>query len=105
MHTGESLCKLWHKRTRHLHHRALPLLRQMVTRLPNFSLDHQGVCRGYALGKNVKASFPTSETRSKGILDLIYSDVGGPMLVASMKGASYYVAFSDDFSRKTLGST
>jgi hypothetical protein len=59
------------------------------------------VCKGCALGKNVKASFPSSETRSKGILDLIHSDVGGPMSVASVKGTSYYVTFIDDFSRKT----
>jgi transposase InsO family protein len=101
LHTSESLCDLWHRRMGHLHHRALPLLRQMVTGLPEFSLDQQGVCKGCALGKNVKATFPSSETRSKGILDLIHSDVGGPMSVASVKGASYYVTFIDDFSRKT----
>ena len=62
MHTGESLCELWHRRMGHLHHRAIPLLRKMVTGLPDFSLDHQGVCRGCALCKNVKASFPSSKT-------------------------------------------
>jgi hypothetical protein len=46
----------------HLHQRALPLLRKMVTGFLDFSLDHQGVCKGCALGKNVKASFPSSET-------------------------------------------
>jgi hypothetical protein len=101
LHTSESLCDLWHRRMGHLHHKALPLLRQMVTGLPEFSLDQQGVCKGCALGKNVKAAFPSSETRSKGILDLIHSDIGGPMSVASVKGASYYVTFIDDFSRKT----
>jgi transposase InsO family protein len=101
VHNTESLCELWHRRMGHLHHRALPILREMVTGLPDFSLEQQGVCRGCALGKNVKASFPSSETRSKGILDLIHSDVCGPMSVSSVKGASYYVTFIDDFSRKT----
>jgi transposase InsO family protein len=73
----------------------------MVTRLLEFSLDQQGVCKGCALGKNVKATFPSSETRSKGILHLIHSDVEGPMPVVSVKGASYYVTFIDDFSRKS----
>jgi transposase InsO family protein len=59
------------------------------------------VCRGCALGKNVKAAFPSSKSKSKGILDLIHSDVCGPMSVASVQGASYYVTFIDDFSRKT----
>jgi hypothetical protein len=59
------------------------------------------MCRGCALGKNAKAAFPSSESRSKGILDLIHSDVCGPMSVASVQGSSYYVTFIDDFSRKT----
>jgi hypothetical protein len=101
MQASESMCEMWHRRMGHLHHRALPLLRQMVIGLPNFSLNHQGVYGGCALGKNVKASFPSSETRSKGILDPIHSDVGGPMPIASVKGASYYVTIIDDFSRKT----
>jgi hypothetical protein len=73
----------------------------MVIGLPGFSLDHLGMCRGYALGKNVKAPFPSNETQSKGILDRIHSNMGGPMSAASMKGSSYYVTFIDDFSRKT----
>jgi hypothetical protein len=59
------------------------------------------VCRGCALGKNVKATFPSNESRSKGILDLIHSDVSGSISVASVQGASYYVTFIDEFSWKT----
>jgi hypothetical protein len=35
------------------------------------------------------------------MLDLIHSNVGGPMPVVSMKVASYYVTFIDEFSRNT----
>jgi hypothetical protein len=59
------------------------------------------MCRGCALGKNAKDDFPRSESRSKGILDLINSNVRGSMSVASMQGVSYYVTCIDDFSRKT----
>jgi hypothetical protein len=59
------------------------------------------VCRGCALGNNVKDYFPSSESRSKGILYIIHSHVSGSMSVASMQGASYYVTFIDEFSRKT----
>jgi hypothetical protein len=62
---------------------------------------HEGVCRGCALGKNVKRPFPRSENRSKEILNLIHSDVCGPMPVKSLGGSLYYVIFIDDFSRKT----
>jgi hypothetical protein len=101
LHTSERLCDLWHRRMGHLHHRALPLLRKMVTGLQEFSLDQQGVCKGCALGKNVKAAFPSNESQSKGILHLIHSDIRGPMSVVSVKGASYYVTLIDDFSRKS----
>jgi hypothetical protein len=45
---------------------------RMVTGLPEFGAEHQGVCRGCALGKNAKAAFPSSDSRCKGILDLIH---------------------------------
>jgi hypothetical protein len=85
----------------HLHYRALSILREIVTSLPDFNVKQQGVCRGCALSKNSKVAFPSSESRSKGILDLIYSDVSGPMSRASLQGALYYVTFNDDFSKKT----
>jgi hypothetical protein len=85
----------------HLHCRALPILREIVTCLPDANVEQQGMCRGCALGKNVKVAFPSSESKSKGILDLVHSDVCGLMSVASVQGASYYVTFIDDFSRKT----
>jgi hypothetical protein len=77
------------------------MLREMVTGLLYFNLKRLGVCTGCDLGKNVKASFPSSENRSKGILDLIHFEVCGPMPIASVKGESYYATFIDDFSRKT----
>jgi transposase InsO family protein len=62
---------------------------------------YKGVCRGCALGNNVKGSFLSSDNRSKEILDLIHSDVCGPMIVASLNGYLYYVLFIDDHSWKT----
>jgi transposase InsO family protein len=73
----------------------------MVVGIPELQLLHEGVSRGCALGKNIKKPFPSSENRSKEILDLIHSDVCGPMLVKSLGGSLYYVTFIDDFSRKT----
>jgi hypothetical protein len=72
-----------------------------VTGLPEIHIEHDGICRGCALGKTVNGSFPSSDSRSKGILDLIHTDVCGPMNVASLNGYLYYVLFIDDHSRKT----
>lgn len=53
------------------------------------------------LGKQAKATFPSSETRSKVVLDLVHSDICGPMLAESILGCSYFVTFIDDYSRRT----
>ena len=85
----------------HLHHGALGGLREVVTRVPQISIEHQDVCKGCALGKFAKASFPSSDTRSAGILDLVHTDVCGPMTRRSLSGCEYYLTFIDDYSRKT----
>ena len=73
----------------HLHHGALRVLREIVTGLPQFGAEHQEVCRGCALGKYTKTSFPSSEHRAVGVLDLVHSDVCGPMFTVSMSGHEY----------------
>jgi transposase InsO family protein len=53
------------------------------------------------LGKNIKKAFPSSGRRAQGILDLVHSDVCGPMSSpSSLGGCFYYVIFIDDYSRK-----
>jgi hypothetical protein len=73
----------------------------MVTGLPKIHVEHDGICIGCALEKNAKRSFPISDSRSKGILDLVHTDLCGPMTVASLSGYLYYVIFINDHSRKT----
>ena len=53
------------------------------------------------LGKYTKTAFRSSDSRSVGILDLIHSDLCGPMSSVSLRGYEYYVTFIDDHSRKT----
>ena len=93
--------ELWHRRLAHLHYRALPSLRKVVIGLLEFEVQHDGVCRGCALGKNVKKSFPNSDSRANGILDIIHSDLCGPMSVTTQSGQLYFMTFIDDYSRKT----
>jgi hypothetical protein len=85
----------------HLHHGALRGLREVVTGVPQLSSEHQDVCRGCALGKFTKASFPNSDTMSTGVLDLVHTDVCGPMSRASLSGREYYLTFIVYYSRKT----
>jgi transposase InsO family protein len=52
------------------------------------------------LGKNIKKEFPSSDNRAQRILDLVHSDVCGPMTSPSLSGCFYYVIFIDAYSRK-----
>ena len=52
-------------------------------------------------GRTSGSLFQQSEHKSKEPLDLVHSDVCGPMSVHSFSGYSYYVTFIDDYSRKT----
>jgi hypothetical protein len=101
VHVVMNPCELWHRRFGHLNYRALPSFPDMVTGMPPIKLIHDGMCNGCALGKHVKKPYSSSSRRSKGILDLIHSDICGPMTVPSMSGCLYYVIFIDDYSRKS----
>ena len=52
-------------------------------------------------GKNIKNSFPKKDNKAEGVLELIHSDVCGPMPSSSISGYVYYVSFIDDYSHKT----
>ena len=101
VHTEISPCELWHGRFGHLHFKILPTLNSIVDGISNLKEDHEGVCKGCALGKNTKRPFGRSALRPKEILDLIHSDVCNPMTPKSLGGHLYYVTFIDDHSRKT----
>jgi hypothetical protein len=93
--------ELWHRRYAHINYQELTFLKRMVEEILELQSTHEGICKGCALGNNIKKPFPSSNNRSKEILDLIHSDVCGLMLVKSLGGSSYYVIFIDDYSRKT----
>jgi hypothetical protein len=86
--------ELWHRKLGHLNYNALP-------GMPVFSFEHDNVCRGCALDKNTKKAYPHINRKIIGILDLIHSDLYGPMTTPSMNGCLYYRIFIDDCSRKT----
>jgi hypothetical protein len=95
------LCEIWHQRMAHLQHGDIVTLRDIETRVPKFNIENQDVCRGCALGKFTKTVFPISDSRLTGILDLIHTDVCGPMSQVSLSGCEYYLTFIDDHSKKT----
>jgi hypothetical protein len=98
-----STAELWHHRYGHLNYNDLSLLQRksMVEGLPVMKCEHLP-CEACALGKQHREEFPVhTEKRKYDILELIHTDVCGPMQTRSLGGASYFVIFIDDRSRYT----
>ena len=97
---------LWHLRYGHLGYDNVKLLngKDMVDGMKIKSAEEvdRYSCEGCAMGKQHHQPFPkkSHHKRSKP-LELIHSDVCGPMSVPSVGGSRFFVTFIDDFSRYT----
>jgi transposase InsO family protein len=93
---------LWHRRLCHHHLAGIKKLSSgnLVT---GFKLDSQvnpdPVCEACKAGKMHADPFPISTSRTSKPLQLVHSDVHGPMKVPTHQGYRYWVTFIDDFSR------
>ena len=57
-------------------------------------------CEGCAQAKQTRKAFkPIGEVRTNDSMEIVHSDVCGPMSTASYGGANYFVTFIDDYSR------
>lgn len=94
---------LWHMRYGHLNFGDLKLLstKEMVRGLSPIDPPNQ-VCEGCLLGKHARNSFPKEATsRATNPLQLIHTDLCGPITPPSLGKNNYFILFIDDFSRKT----
>jgi hypothetical protein len=85
-HSIENPYELWHGILAHINYKALPYVSKAVTSLPKFKVDHEGVYNGCAQGKNIKNPFPKRDSKAEGVLELIHSNVCGPMPSTSISG-------------------
>ena len=101
--TGNEL-ELWHKRLGHINIKGLVDMRdngvvdglQFTDRL----LNH--ICETCATGKHQRSRFPTGGgTRANRRLQLVHTDVVGPMNIASNGGSYYFITFICDYTRMT----
>jgi transposase InsO family protein len=72
----------------------------MVEGISNCFMDFD-FCEHCVYGKQNWVRFPSSAMREEIFLQLVHSDVFGPMSVPSLGKYTYYVSFIDDFSRNT----
>ena len=89
---------LWNQRLGHIEEKGLRLLhdKYMVEGMSRSSLDFD-FYEHCIYGKHNWVRLPSGATRAEGILQLVHSDVFGPVLVPSLGKSAYYVSFIDDF--------
>ena len=91
----------WHRRFGHLNFQSLKSLQQkeMVYGLPEIK-DTSKVCEGCAMGKAHREVFDKEKAwRATVPLELIHTDVCGPMQVSTIGGNKYFLTFIDDYTR------
>lgn len=102
LHTSHDVAKLWHQRFGHLGYKGLKTLQQkeMVTGLPEIN-ETEEVCTDCLKGKQHRDSFPKkSKWRASKKLELIHSDLCGPITPMSNSHKRYFICFIDDYTRK-----
>jgi len=93
---------IWKQRLGHIGEKGLRKLhgKGMVEGITNSSLDFD-FYENFQYGKQNRMSFPFGVKRVKQILELVHSDVFGPVKVPSLGKSVYYVSFMDEFLRNT----
>jgi gag-polypeptide of LTR copia-type/Integrase core domain/GAG-pre-integrase domain/Zinc knuckle len=92
---------LWHERFGHLGEANLKLLKEknMVNGF-HPSASKLMPCFGCSEGKQTRLPSSKREQESTAILDLVHTDICGPISPTSIGGSRYFITFTDDFSRK-----
>lgn len=85
---------MWHKRLGHISFYNMRFL--------NLKIPTGLKCKVCIKGKQSRLPFTDTGNRATKKLELIHSDVGGPISVKSMSGCKYYITFIDDFTRKVF---
>ena len=94
---------LWHLRFGHLNFGGLNLLNRkgMVSGLP-LREKPDSLCEGCILGKQHREILPSWKSiREKAPLEIVHSDLCGPMQTPSLASSHYVLTFIDYFTRKT----
>ncbi|KAK2352556.1 putative mitochondrial protein [Trifolium repens] len=93
---------LWHYRYGHLNFKSLNQLssKKMVVGLPLIHTPDK-LCEGCFVSKQPRNSFKNSVySRSKQALDVVHSDVCGPIETSTLGGNRYFMTCVDEFTRK-----
>jgi transposase InsO family protein len=100
--SNENNINVWHQRLGHINEQQLKMIieRNLINGVTFQRSADLSFCRGCVEGKMHRKPFkPVGEIRSVQRLQLVHSDVCGPMHTESLGGYKYFVTFIDDYSR------
>uniref|UniRef100_H3H9I1 Integrase catalytic domain-containing protein n=1 Tax=Phytophthora ramorum TaxID=164328 RepID=H3H9I1_PHYRM len=98
---GDTTSYLWHLRLGHIGHGGLDAIvkKSYGVGIDMTSVKQWELCDGCALGKQTRVSYmKSSPNRAKHVLEVVHSDVCGPMQTPTFGGKRYFVTFIDDKS-------
>jgi hypothetical protein len=67
--------------------------------LTSFDFESYETCKACLLGKMTKMPFSSFPERASDLLELIHTDVCGPMSTTTRGGYQYFITFADDLSK------
>ena len=95
----------WHQRMGHMSHSALKTHGPKAVKgldLDASTMTIPMMCHGCKAGKSTCKPFPGSAKTTSRILEIVHSDLAGPMQVKSIQGSLYTATFVDDYSRHVV---
>ena len=88
---------LWHMRLGYINlNRINRLVKDGI--LGNLVLEPMPVCESCIEGKMTKRPFPTKGNKTNALLELVHTDVCGPLNIRARGGYEYFITFTDDHS-------
>ena len=94
---------LWHRRLGHLGFDNLAKIRmkEAVRDLPKIVAPLNFVCKHCQHGKQTRANFKIKEHMTSHPLEIIHTDLCGPMRTKILQGYHYFMFLIDDYTRMT----
>ena len=95
---NDSATYLWHCRLGHI---GVKRMKKLHTDGLLESLDYEslGTCEPCLMGKMTKTPFSGTMERATDLLEIIHTDVCGPMNIEARSRYHYFLTFTDDLSR------
>ncbi|GJT13546.1 retrotransposon protein, putative, ty1-copia subclass [Tanacetum coccineum] len=89
---------LWHCHLAHINKKRIKQLQQdgLLKSTYDESFDQ---CESCLFGKMTNKPFPHCNKKAKDLIGIIHTDVSCPLRHVSTQGASYFITFTDDYSR------